>query len=127
MTTRTHLADALKRARKQSGLTMREAGAAVGRSLKTISAWETGQNEPSPEMLIRLCEVYGVDIPFFFPPSVSGVTYAVIDMDAPEVDELVGYYRASSPNGREQILEYAAMIAERHPKNTDDSAGVQTA
>ena len=41
--------------------------------------------------------------------------------------ELLDYYRSASVRGKANILEYAEDAARRHPKNTDDSAGVQTA
>ena len=127
MTSRTHLAESLRRARKGAGISMKDAGAAVGRSLKTVSAWESGQNEPSPEMLMALCRVYGVPISFFFPPELSGFEYAVVRLPDKLEDELIENYRASSPKGRAQIIEYAAMVAERHPKSEADKAAGQTA
>lgn len=68
----SYLSARLKEARKLAHMSAPEAGVAVGRSDKTIYAWENGQSEPSAEQLVVLCTTYGVDISFFYPPEVMG-------------------------------------------------------
>lgn len=67
----SYLAIRLKEARKKAGLSASEAGERIDRSSSAIYAWENGTAEPSPELLITLCHLYGVDISFFFPPELS--------------------------------------------------------
>lgn len=55
------IALALKRLRIQSGLTADEVGAMVGKSGKTVNAWENNRGQPDAEMLIKLCDIYHVD------------------------------------------------------------------
>ena len=45
------LAAKLKEYRERSGLTIQEAGDAIGKSSKTISAWEHGRGQPDADML----------------------------------------------------------------------------
>lgn len=116
MNRKTHLAEALKAAREQAGMTKEQAGKAVGRSHKTIAAYETGTNEPSPEKLLVLCRLYGVSIGFFFPPDVGGS-----EANRPDELALLECFRECSPMGREKIVDYARMCAECHPKNKDDN------
>ena len=56
-----------------------DAGAAVGRSDKTIYAWENGISEPSAEQLMALCRAYGVDITYFYPPDYTAGQYTNIE------------------------------------------------
>ncbi len=58
---RKDVAEALRRLRKKSGLTADQVGALVNKSGKTVNAWENDRGQPDAEMLIRLCDIYGVD------------------------------------------------------------------
>lgn len=39
---------------------------AVGKSGKTISAWEVGHGQPDADVMIKLCRLFGVDIADFY-------------------------------------------------------------
>ena len=58
---RKSIADALKRLRLQSGLTADQVGALLGKSGKTVNAWENNRGQPDIEMLIKLCDIYNVN------------------------------------------------------------------
>lgn len=73
------LAEKLKEARKAAKMSAADAGAAVGRSDKTIYAWENGLSEPSAEQLMALCRAYGVDITYFYPPDYAAGQYTNIE------------------------------------------------
>lgn len=62
------LAMKLREARKKSGLSAADVGMAVGRSDRTIYAWENGSAEPNAEQMLALCRMYDVDITYFYPP-----------------------------------------------------------
>jgi len=66
-----YIAERIRELRKNAGLDVNTVGEGVGRSGKTVSAWETGRNSPSPEMLITICKFFGVSISYFYPPDVS--------------------------------------------------------
>lgn len=57
---RIEIAAALKRLRESSGLTANEVGAIVGKSGKTVNAWENNRGQPDAEMLMKLCDIYHV-------------------------------------------------------------------
>lgn len=57
---RETIAKALKRLRLQSGLTADQVGKLVGRSGKTVNAWENNRGQPDAEMLMLLCDIYNV-------------------------------------------------------------------
>lgn len=53
--------NALKRLREMSGFTINEVGEIVGKSGKTVSAWENGRGQPDIETLITLSHLYNVN------------------------------------------------------------------
>jgi len=58
---RETIAKNLKRLREQSGLTADQVGAMIGKSGKTVNAWENNRGQPDAEILIQLCDIYKVD------------------------------------------------------------------
>ena len=66
-----YIAKRIRELRKNANMDVDTVGAGVGRSGKTVSAWETGRNVPSAEMLIDLCVFFGVNIDYFYPPEVT--------------------------------------------------------
>ena len=64
-----NMASRLRELRKERGLSPADLGAVVGRSGKTIEAYETGTSQPSSGMLIELCGALGVDVSEFAPAS----------------------------------------------------------
>lgn len=57
---RESIAKALKRLRIQSGLTADQVGALLGKSGKTVNAWENNRGQPDAQILIKLCDIYNV-------------------------------------------------------------------
>lgn len=57
---RESIAKALKRLREQSGLTADQVGTMVGKSGKTVNAWENNRGQPDAEILMQLCDIYNV-------------------------------------------------------------------
>ena len=113
-----YIAERLRRLRKEKGLDVDAVGAGVGRSGKTVSAWEAGRNVPSAEMLISLCLFFGVGIDYFYPPEVTRAA------DGSEYErELLGICRSLSEYGRQQLMVYARGCAQSYPKNKVDSLG----
>ena len=57
---RFEIASTLKRLRIESGLKADEVGEMVGKSGKTVNAWENGRGQPDADTLILLSDIYGV-------------------------------------------------------------------
>lgn len=58
---RESIAKALKRLRENQGLTADQVGAMIGKSGKTVNAWENNRGQPDAEMLMQLCKIYNVE------------------------------------------------------------------
>jgi repressor LexA len=73
MNVRDQMACKLREFRKASGLSVDEVGSKIGKSGKTISAWEVGHGQPGADLLIQLCGVYGVHISDFYGSAIKAV------------------------------------------------------
>lgn len=103
--TRARIADRLKFFREKKGLSIREAGALVGKSNQTISAWEQGRGQPDAETFLVLCDVYGVDnVAEFYGQTTNGLS--------PDENELVTIYQGMNEEGRDRLLQYARDLDE---------------
>lgn len=58
---REYIANTLKKLRIKSGFTADEVGQQIGKSGKTVNAWENNRGQPDAEILIKLCDIYNVD------------------------------------------------------------------
>ena len=78
---REYIAKKLKELRQNSGLTADEVGAKIGKSGKTVNAWENNRGQPDAEILIALCDIYEVDdiLKEFRVDKVSAHTFTLSD------------------------------------------------
>lgn len=58
---REFIAQKLQELRIKSGLTADEVGKKIGKSGKTVNAWEHNHGQPDAETLIALCDIYDVE------------------------------------------------------------------
>ena len=66
MSVREVMAKRLKNLREAAGLTAQEVGDKVGKSAKTIYAWENGRGQPDADLLIKLSKIYNAKVNDFF-------------------------------------------------------------
>ena len=109
MVSDNYIAKKIRELRKNAGMSVDEFGEGVGRSGKTVSAWETGRNVPSADMLITICRFFNVNIDFFYP---SDVTEQPDEpLLSPDERELVRLCRSMSQDDRETLLKTARSFA----------------
>jgi transcriptional regulator with XRE-family HTH domain len=113
MTVRTNIASGLKKARKNAGMNVDEVGAVLGKSGKTISAWEVGRGQPDGDELIILCKLLNVHLKDFygneFEDYVAEEESTMILND--EERELIEALRMADDDGKRTILNVARAIA----------------
>lgn len=103
------LAARLKEARERSGLTIYEVGKQIGKSGKTVSAWECGRGQPDADMLLALCKTYNISSI----SSLYGEQAPAHDLSFEE-EQLLENYRSLNPDGREKLIEYSTdLVASR--------------
>lgn len=103
---RDQLAGRLKYFRERSGLTIYEAGERIGKSGKTISAWENRRGQPDADMLLALCDLYHIDSI----AELYGESAPHTALSDPE-KYLVEVYSALNDEGREELVNYASYLS----------------
>ena len=123
MTAREYMAIKLKEFRNANHLSVEQVGEYVGKSGKTISAWEVGRGQPDADMLVLICRLYNVDISDFY--------FVGSDDEAqvltPDEERLVSSYRHLNEHEREIVLnmvEWASQhssgeMAEEQPSDAE--------
>lgn len=106
---RRHIAQSIKRFRTSRGMSVDEVGEAVGKSGKTVSAWEVGRGQPDADTLIALCRLFGVDIADFY-----GESGDVTPLSEDE-QSLVDSMRSMNPDAQRALLAIARELARDFP------------
>jgi len=60
MTTEKTITITLKAARVNAGMTLEEAGKAIGRNKNTLSSWEAGATQITKNDFVALCKIYNL-------------------------------------------------------------------
>lgn len=96
----------LRRYREERGLTQSELAKAIGKSFRTVQAWEREESFPNAEMVWKLCEVFETD-----PNDFLGWYEEHPRADTPALtrdeSEIVGCYRASTPARKASLMQTA--------------------
>lgn len=107
----------IKELRKQSHMSQTELAKAIGSSLRTVGAWERGENVPNAEQVWACAVALGTD-----PNTVLG-WYEEHPREAPAPDPahrgLVESYDSLSEEGREVADSVMAGLRVTHPKSGD--------
>lgn len=107
MTTREYMAAKLKEFRKAKGMSTIEVGEAIGRSDKTVSAWEVGRGQPDADMLVTLCQLYSVNISDFYQVEDEKPTLTL----SQDESHLVETYRLLDEPGKHAVITLAEGLA----------------
>ncbi len=100
---RTILAAKLKEYRTRAGMTIFEVGEKIGKSGKTVSAWENGHGQPDAEMFMKLYYLYNMKSMSEF--------YGITDKDqTTEEKELLKAFHALNSVGRSMVLTNAKAL-----------------
>ena len=112
------LAIKMKEFRERAGFTVKEAGDALGKSEKTISAWEHGRGQPDADKLLEMCKLYRINDMNVFYGVTSPAAKPIFDTQifarrTPRLNEaamaaakvLIDYHVAAAPVNPIQILK----------------------
>lgn len=96
-----YIAKTLKRLRESVGLTADQVGEIIGKSGKTVNAWENGRGQPDAEILIKLCGVYKVDN-LLAEFDTTNTISKIKNFSAEEIS-IIKKYRDLDPRGRDVV------------------------
>lgn len=126
---RQYIANTLKRLRESSGKTADEVGKLIGKSGKTVNAWENNRGQPDIEILMQLCEIYNVDniLEEFAPIESQTISTEKVRSESNEYDEntqsLLTNYNRLNDQGQHEVRKRAAELTEipRYLKDEPES------
>lgn len=92
----------LRNFREEEGYTQSDLAKLVGKSLRTVRMWETGESYPNVDMLFRLCSIFNTD------PNTMLGWYDTHPREsppqlAPDETAVVEGYRSCTPEWRRNI------------------------
>lgn len=100
---REFIAQKLKELRLKSGLTADEVGLRIGKSGKTVNAWEHNRGQPDAEVLIALCDIYEVDDILYEFREIKNS----LQISDTKKEELIANYNQLNDQGKNKLLEYS--------------------
>lgn len=106
---------ALKRLREKTGMKADDVGALIGKSGKTVNAWENGRGQPDAEMLIKLSVLYKVDnllAEFDENNELNKISHEKQARPlTTDENQLLEYYNSLNDEGKEKALERLEEMA----------------
>lgn len=105
-TIRENIANNIRKFRTTKGFNVDEVGAAVGKSGKTVSAWEVGRGQPDADTLIKLCRLFDVDISDLY-----GRESGPLPLSDRERD-LIAAFRSMNDSGKDALSAVAKTLAD---------------
>ena len=122
---REYIASVLKRLREASGLTADQVGELVGKSGKTVNAWENNRGQPDAEILMLLCEIYGVeDVLATFKEGYKTKKAPAQGESDKQKQRLIHNYDKLNELGQEKLVDYSDDLTEveKYTEAVPDSA-----
>lgn len=115
---REYIANTLKRLREATGLKADEVGEMIGKSGKTVNAWENGRGQPDAEILIKLCNIYKVDnlLAEFDDEDILEKQNTFSDIE----QKMIKKYRALDEHGK-KIVDF--VLNEEYDRSTEQESG----
>ena len=103
----------LRQLRKEKNLTTIDVGKIIGKSDRTISAWENGRGQPDADTLLELCKIYGIS-------SISELVGENATVLSDDEMQLIAAYRNISTQGKKYLWETLEMVKNRYKKICSD-------
>lgn len=100
-----YLMEGLKILRKRKNLTQKEVADAVGITFQTYSYYETGRTKPTPEMLCKLADFFGVTV-----DELLGRSSPLFDDARVERPEILDFYDQLTYEEQQQVIGYIKGI-----------------
>ena len=92
--------------REQAGLSQSALARAIGISQSAISQIESGERNPSYDMLRQLAQALGVSVPHLVGAEVEKLN--------PDEQEHFRNYRGLAPEARRELEDFAAYLRQKH-------------
>lgn len=98
----------LKNIRKKQGLKQIDVAAGTGITFQTYSSYETGKSKPTPDMLCRLADFFGVTVDELLGRTTAPQLFDNARIERPEILEI---YDELTPEQQNNLLIFARGMA----------------
>lgn len=123
---KNYISNALKRLRERTGMKADDVGKIIGKSGKTVNAWENGRGQPDAETLIKLSVIYKVENLLSEFDELNELNRLMSDKYILNDDEkfVVDSMRTLNDTGIEYVVKQLRFAVEQpdYKKGSDDSA-----
>lgn len=113
----------LRNFREEKGYTQSDLAKLVGKSLRTVRMWETGESYPNVDMLFRLCSIFNTD------PNTMLGWYDTHPRESPPLapDEaaVVEGYRSCTPEWKRHVRMDVEAAAGASLKSAESPAPIE--
>lgn len=109
-------------AREARGWTQAQLAHAIGTTQQTVQRWESGETEPKVSQVEAVSHALGITMSFLLGMDAQQKTAEAVTRSQDE-NTLLLLFRKMNAQGRERLMEQAAFLAERHPKNQASAMG----
>ena len=128
-----------KAARKVNGYTQMMLAEKLHLSRPTITMWETGKNQPTPDMLSQMADLFHCTVDYLLgrsdsPMEVCGSNDLTTEhLESPSVInnpvelELMNLFRGFNERGRDSLLNYARFLNSDPNMKQDGASNTTTA
>lgn len=105
-------------AREARGWTQAQLAQALGTTQQTVQRWESGQTDPKASQVKAVSEALGITVSFLL-----GVDEGSAPQLGDDERELLWMFNGMDAAGKRALMENAAFLLERHPKNKTVAMG----
>ena len=99
---RARIAEKIKQYRCSKGMSVDDVGKEIGKSGKTVSAWEVGRGQPDADTMIHLCRLFGIDISELYGEQSHVLTE--------QEQTLLSYMRSLDRDSRDQLVNFGLFL-----------------
>jgi phage repressor protein C with HTH and peptisase S24 domain len=115
---REKIANALKMSREKAGLTCDEVGKLIGKSPKTVNAWENNRGQPDADAFMLLCKIYNVtDIMTLFGEEIANTNKETLVLAEEDEINLMTKYRPLPARAKEIVNTVVSMEHTRYEQD----------
>lgn len=118
------ISERLKQARILAHKTQKEVADVLGMTYQAISNYERGKTKVENDILIKLCQIYGVSISEILPGQQINIQKPIAPSSESDkrLQQIIHYYNGMDETGKENLAEQAEYLFGKHPRAKEKEA-----
>ncbi len=118
------ISERLKQARILAHKTQKEVADVLGMTYQAISNYERGKTKVENDILIKLCQIYGVSISEILLGQQINIQKPIAPSSESDkrLQQIIHYYNGMDETGKENLAEQAEYLFGKHPRAKEKEA-----